>query len=186
MARNTLTTRIAVAAGIPVAAAAAALLATAASAASSNPTPAAPHHASHPAAGKTVKSFATQAPRSGRSHEAEPGDAQGRANEPGEDVQGQAGEVENENETGDDNGGTTATQTQGADNSGPGNADSGNDNSGPGSTSSGPGSDGSGDQSGSGDGGSGHHGGSGDGGSGGGSGDGGHGGSGGGDGGGDD
>ena len=162
MSRNTLISRIAIATGVPAAAAAAALLATAASAASSGP--AVNHHAVRPAATSSVTSFATQAPRHVRSGQAEPGDArgranepgedaQGRANEPGEDVQGQAGENEVENEPGDDQG---AGNDQGDDNSG-----QSGDNSGSGSQSSGPGSDGSGDQSGSGDDGSGHHGGGG-------------------------
>jgi hypothetical protein len=65
-----------------------------------------------------------------RHHHAEPGDARGRANEPGEDVRGHDGQAEQ----GDDRG-------QSGDQSG----DQGDDSSGHGSDHSGSGHDGSGD-----------------------------------------
>jgi hypothetical protein len=113
--RSTLTKRLTLAAGIPAAAAAGVLLAASTSSAS-HTTPI------HTVAAQTTRSaFVTHerrdAVRPRRHHHAEPGDARGRANEPGEDVRGHDGETEQ----GDDNSG------DGSDHSGSGHDGSGDD-----------------------------------------------------------
>ena len=104
MRRSTLTKRLALAAGIPAAAAAGVLLAATTSSASSHTTT--PIHTV--AAQTTRPAVVTHARRDAvelRHHHrhAEPGDARGRANEPGEDVRGHDGEAEQGDEhSGDD------------------------------------------------------------------------------------
>ena len=93
MTRSTLTKRLTLAAGIPAAAAAGVLLAASTSSASSHTTP------NHTVAAQTTRSAVVTHERRDavepRHHQhAEPGDARGRANEPGEDVRGHDGEAE--------------------------------------------------------------------------------------------
>jgi hypothetical protein len=124
MRRSTLTKRLVLAAGIPAAAAAGVLLAAGTSAASSHT---APTHAV--SAQTTRQALVTHERRDAvepkRHHHAEPGDARGRANEPGEDVRGHDGEAEQGNDRGHDQGDDSSGH--GSDHSGSGHDGSGDD-----------------------------------------------------------